>query len=100
MAPPQLTCRPPDAYRWPMADETPPVTPSVTYDTAALADRMTMFVPHAAALGMTLISTGKGKGMMSLAWREDLVGELSAPRSRPGDARMAGVPHLTQHVVF
>jgi uncharacterized protein (TIGR00369 family) len=45
------------------------------YDTAPLAERMTMFVPHAAALGMTLISAGDGKGVMSLAWREDLVGD-------------------------
>ena len=27
-----------------------------TYDTAALPDRMTQFVPHAAALGMELVS--------------------------------------------
>ena len=54
-----------------MAEETPPVS----YDTAALADRMTQFVPHAAALGMTLISVAGGKGVMSLDWREDLVGD-------------------------
>jgi acyl-coenzyme A thioesterase PaaI-like protein len=54
-----------------MAEETPPPT----YDTAALADRMTQFVPHAAALGMTLISVAGGKGVMSLDWREDLVGD-------------------------
>lgn len=53
-----------------MSEEPPP-----TYDTAALADRMTMLVPHAAAIGMTLVSTEKGKGTMSVAWREDLVGD-------------------------
>ena len=46
-----------------------------TYDTAALAARMTEFVPHAAALGMKLIELGAGKGMMRLDWREDLVGD-------------------------
>jgi uncharacterized protein (TIGR00369 family) len=45
------------------------------YDTAPLAARMTMFVPHAAALGLTLVETGKGRGVMSVAWREDLVGD-------------------------
>ena len=46
-----------------------------TYDTAPLGDRMTMFVPHAAALGMTLISAEKGVGVMQTPWREDLVGD-------------------------
>ena len=46
-----------------------------TYDTAALPDRMTQFVPHAAALGMELVSIGKGVGVMRAAWREDLVGD-------------------------
>lgn len=46
-----------------------------TYDTAALPDRMTQFVPHAAALGMELVSIGKGQGVMRAAWREELVGD-------------------------
>jgi uncharacterized protein (TIGR00369 family) len=46
-----------------------------TYDTAPLADRMTMFVPHAAALGMALVAMDKGRGSMELAWREELVGD-------------------------
>ena len=36
-----------------------------TYDTAALPDRMTQFVPHAAALGMELVSIGHGQGVRS-----------------------------------
>jgi len=47
----------------------------MTYDTAGTAARMTMFVPHAAALGMTLESVDAGRGSMSMAWREDLVGD-------------------------
>lgn len=46
-----------------------------TYDTAPLEDRMTQFVPHAAAIGMRLIAIGNGRGMMTLDWREDLVGD-------------------------
>lgn len=46
-----------------------------TYETAAPGDRMTQFVPHAAALGMTLVSLEKGSGVMQVAWREDLVGD-------------------------
>ena len=46
-----------------------------TYDTAPLPDRMTLFVPHAAALGMTLVSLVKGRGVMRVDWREDLVGD-------------------------
>lgn len=46
-----------------------------TYDNAPLPDRMTLFVPHAAALGMTLVSLEKGRGVMRVAWREDLVGD-------------------------
>ena len=46
-----------------------------TYDTAALPDRMTQFVPHAAALGMELVSIGHGQGVMRAAWREELVGD-------------------------
>lgn len=38
-----------------------------TYETAAPGDRMTMFVPHAAALGMTLVSLEKGSGVMRVA---------------------------------
>lgn len=46
-----------------------------TYDTAPLAERMTMFVPHAAALGMELVEVGQGRGLMRAAWREELVGD-------------------------
>lgn len=46
-----------------------------TYETAPLADRMTQFVPHAAALGMTLVAIGDGKGTMTTPWREELVGD-------------------------
>ena len=46
-----------------------------TYDSAPLPDRMTLFVPHAAALGMTLVSLEKGRGVMRVDWREDLVGD-------------------------
>ena len=49
--------------------------PVVTYDTAPLPDRMTQHVPHAAALGMTLVSMEPGRGVMKIEWREDLVGE-------------------------
>lgn len=48
---------------------------SETYDTASLASRMTMFVPHAAALGMELISSGPARGVMRAEWRPDLVGD-------------------------
>ena len=48
---------------------------SDSYDTAPLPDRMTMFVPHAAALGMTLVSMEKGRGVMTTPWREELVGD-------------------------
>lgn len=46
-----------------------------TYNTAPLPDRMTQFVPHAAALGMQLEKLDKGVGQMSVAWRADLVGD-------------------------
>lgn len=46
-----------------------------SYDTAPLAARMTEFVPHAAAIGMKLVEVAKGRGVMTLAWREDLVGD-------------------------
>jgi uncharacterized protein (TIGR00369 family) len=55
--------------------ETPEPPPGMTYDTADTAARMTMFVPHAAALGMTLLDIGKGNGTMTTAWREELVGD-------------------------
>jgi uncharacterized protein (TIGR00369 family) len=45
------------------------------YDNAPLHQRMTMLVPHAAALGMTLVSLEKGKGVMRTPWREELVGD-------------------------
>jgi uncharacterized protein (TIGR00369 family) len=45
------------------------------YETAPLDQRMTNFVPHAAALGMTLVSLEKGVGVMQTPWREDLVGD-------------------------
>jgi uncharacterized protein (TIGR00369 family) len=45
------------------------------YETAPLDERMTMFVPHAAALGMTLVSLEKGVGVMQTPWREELVGD-------------------------
>jgi uncharacterized protein (TIGR00369 family) len=46
-----------------------------TYETASPGDRMTTFVPHAAALGMTLVSIEKGTGVMQIVWRDDLVGD-------------------------
>ena len=52
-----------------------PKRPEVTYNTAGAADRMAHFVPHAAALGMTLISSDKGHGVMSVSFRDDLIGD-------------------------
>ena len=49
-----------------------------TYETAPLAERMTDLVPHAAALGMELISVKDGRGVMRVAWRDDLVGDPDA----------------------
>jgi acyl-coenzyme A thioesterase PaaI-like protein len=46
-----------------------------SYDTAPLAARMTEFVPHAAGLGLKLVSVGQGRGTMTVAWRDDLVGD-------------------------
>lgn len=46
-----------------------------SYDTASLAARMTEFVPHAQALGMTLLSVGESRGAMRVEWRDDLVGD-------------------------
>jgi uncharacterized protein (TIGR00369 family) len=46
--------------------------------TKALAQRMSEFVPHAAALGLTIEQVGGGRGAMSVAWREDLVGDPEA----------------------
>ncbi|WP_240606518.1 PaaI family thioesterase [Phenylobacterium kunshanense] len=45
------------------------------YDTAPLPDRMTMMVPHAASLGLSLVELGKGRGSMQAPWREELVGD-------------------------
>jgi uncharacterized protein (TIGR00369 family) len=50
-----------------MADE--------TYETAPLEARMTMFVPHAAALGLELVSVGGGRGVMNVAFRDEFVGD-------------------------
>lgn len=57
-----------------MADEPKPPA-GMTYDTAPLAERMAEFVPHAQAIGMKLESIGQGSGVMSTAWRADLVGD-------------------------
>jgi uncharacterized protein (TIGR00369 family) len=46
-----------------------------TYDTAPLHQRMTMFVPHAAALGLELVGVGDGRGTMKVDWREEFVGD-------------------------
>jgi len=48
---------------------------SDSYDTATLAARMTEYVPHALALGLKLVAVGQGRGTMTVAWREDLVGD-------------------------
>jgi len=32
-------------------------------------------VPHAVAVGMELVASGDGEGLMKVAWREDLVGD-------------------------
>jgi len=44
------------------------------FNTAPLPERMLM-APHADALGLTLISIDKGRGVMSVPWREELVGD-------------------------
>jgi uncharacterized protein (TIGR00369 family) len=44
------------------------------FNTAPMPERMLM-APHAAALGFTLVSMENGRGAMSVAWREDLVGD-------------------------
>jgi len=44
------------------------------FNTAPLPERMTM-APHSAAVGMTLVSIEKGRGVMSAPWREELVGD-------------------------
>lgn len=49
-----------------------------TYDNASLDARMTLFAPHAAALGLSLVSVGEGRGIMSAPWREELVGDPEA----------------------
>lgn len=49
--------------------------PPKTYETAPVAERMTMFVPHAESLGMSLVSMEAGRGVMQTPWREELVGD-------------------------
>ncbi|MEW5683787.1 MAG: PaaI family thioesterase [Pseudomonadota bacterium] len=44
------------------------------FNTAPLPERMLM-APHADALGFTLKSIEKGRGVMSAPWREELVGD-------------------------
>jgi uncharacterized protein (TIGR00369 family) len=44
------------------------------FNTAPLPERMLM-APHADALGLSLISIEKGRGVMSAPWREELVGD-------------------------
>ena len=44
------------------------------FNTAPLPQRMLM-APHADALGLSLVSVGKGRGAMSAPWREELVGD-------------------------
>ena len=44
------------------------------FNTAPLPERMLM-APHADALGLTLVSIEKGRGVMSAPWREELVGD-------------------------
>ena len=44
------------------------------FNTAPLPERMLM-APHAEALGLSLISIEKGRGVMSAPWREELVGD-------------------------
>lgn len=44
------------------------------FNTAPLPERMLM-APHADALGLTLVSIDKGRGVMSAPWREELVGD-------------------------
>ena len=58
-----------------MRQDANPILMTDSYDNAPLADRMTMFVPHAASLGMELFSAGDGRGVMRTPWREELVGD-------------------------
>src|SRR3989344_1927593 len=44
------------------------------FNTAPLPERMLM-APHADALGLSLVSGEKGRGVMSAPWREELVGD-------------------------
>lgn len=44
------------------------------FNTAPLQERMLM-APHADALGLSLVSIEKGRGVMSAPWREELVGD-------------------------
>jgi len=44
------------------------------FNTAPLPERM-LLAPHADALGLSLVSIEKGRGVMSAPWREELVGD-------------------------
>lgn len=44
------------------------------FHTTPLPER-TLMAPHADALGLTLVSIEKGRGTMSVAWREEFVGD-------------------------
>ena len=44
------------------------------FNTAPLPERMLM-APHADALGLSLVSIEKGRGVMAAPWREELVGD-------------------------
>lgn len=44
------------------------------FNTAPLPERMLM-APHADALGLTLVSIEKGRGVMTAPWRAELVGD-------------------------
>src|SRR5687768_13940481 len=46
-----------------------------SYETASLAARMSQFIPHAAALGLEVVSAVDSKGVMRAPWREELVGD-------------------------
>ena len=43
--------------------------------TSDLAEHMARVVPHAAALGLEVVSMDAGRGVMRVPWREDLVGD-------------------------
>jgi uncharacterized protein (TIGR00369 family) len=44
------------------------------FNTAPLPERMLM-APHADALGLSLVSIDRGRGVMTAPWREELVGD-------------------------